>query len=538
MPCLLASYRRAPGLWAVFVLVGATVLAYRWTLGAYFAADDFGLVARFIDYTWAEWRALFFADWSAGLWAANGNELRPVSALTFMIDARLWGIDPMGYHLTNLILHLVCSITVLLIGVRVFRGDWTMALAAALLFALHPTPSRAVAWISGRVDLLSAVGFLLAFYAFLRFRDLAAPRWLVVAWAAYAFGIFSKESCLLMPLVAAGWDVFRTSRTMAFRTLAAPYAGWAALVAIYVYCRSFGVEGIVPDRIALDRVDDVAATFIERVGHYAAAMLLAPQLSAEVTAWLAVRPLLVIPGIVAGAALTIWMARRGMWRRGQTREWLFYGLVWPAITVAPLVVTYMSARHLYTATAGFVLMAIAALAQGHRTRVRLVASVAVAIAIATVQLTVERSSIEAALDRSRQIHESVVAAADRAKPGDVLLLDVPAREHGMWVWAWASPFALQPPFTDDDLTQRMIVVEPPGVYKRPTAWPRASTAERLRDATGRGWLITEGGAGSLEVRPLSADDLAPLLEEPADINPHSFEALLEDLAAAPGPQGD
>jgi hypothetical protein len=516
----------------VCIVALAISAAYGWSLHAYFAADDFGLIGRFIEFPWSAWPSLFFRDWSAGLWADNGNELRPLSALTFMIDGRLWGADSFGYHLTNICLHVVCSSVVLLIGLQVFERDWVKALGAALLFALHPTPSRAVVWVSGRVDLLSAAGFLLAFYAFIKYRNQPAARWLAVAWAGYAFGVFSKESSLLMPLVAIAWDVFRIPRRPSPAALGAPYLGWAVVLGFYLYCRSFGVEPIVEARVGSIRASDVIGVLGQRAAVYAAAMFLPSstlgQLEPAVTPHL---PLLTAAAVLAAIAVIGWIVHGGADRERSGRVLVFYAVAWPLVTVAPLVITYLSVRHLYPATAGFALATIAALSYVRRPRVRFTAAVIV-ISTAAAQLGIERVSQSSALDLSRATSQAVAAAATRAARGDVLVLDVPATNGGMWVWAWASPFALRPPFTSDDLSRRMIVVERPEIYRIPGAWPRPGTTERLSEADGGGWIIAPGVEGQMSLRELSFEELASLQDRTDDSEGASFEEMLDSIATA------
>ncbi len=81
---------------------------------------------------------------------------RPVTTLSYVLDWTLWGADPRGFHVTNVVLHGAASILVLLILVCLGLGD-APALAAACLFAVHPIHTENVSWISGRTDILAFV---------------------------------------------------------------------------------------------------------------------------------------------------------------------------------------------------------------------------------------------------------------------------------------------------------------------------------------------------------------------------------------------
>ncbi len=473
------------------ILVASIALAYGWTLDAHFIADDFGLVGYFNGFPWSAWPGLFFRDWSYGLWGTQMSELRPVAALTFMIDGRLWGIEAAGFHLTNLLLHLACSALVMLIALEVLDQNRTRALAAGLLFALHPVPAGAVVWVSGRVELLSALGLLTGFLAFLRYRQDGLARWLVLGWGAFAFGVFAKESCLLLPGIALVHDVMLGHRHQGRRVAWAPYAGWAVVLAVYGYCRSFGMDAIVTTSLASVGPLGMVQTIAERVIPYASSMFLAPDIL------LGLKPIvkpysvaLALAGLVAVAGVAVWVLSGT--RRGDraVRMGLFYGVLWPALTAAPLMVTYLSFRHLYPATAGFAIGVVALLARRFPHARSFAAVAAAVLVLCAGQLAVELPRFQAAAEQSREISELVERVARTAVAGDVLVLDVPGRLDHTWVWAWASPFALRPPFVARNLPAELVVVERPSIYREPQSWPRRGTRSRLRTADGDGWLIS------------------------------------------------
>ena len=89
----------------------------------------------------------------------------PVSNSTLWIEWRLWGLNAVGYRVTNLIIHIATSILVWLILRRLSVPG---ALLAALLFAVHPVNVEAVAWISQRKDMLALLFALLSILWYLR----------------------------------------------------------------------------------------------------------------------------------------------------------------------------------------------------------------------------------------------------------------------------------------------------------------------------------------------------------------------------------
>ena len=148
---------------------------------------------------------------------------RPVNLLSLMIDSLLWGRRPFGYHLTNLLLHIGCSILVLLVLANILRRlagkgrrpTWPLlgATAGALLFAVHPLNSEAVCPVTFREDLLVGLTTLVALWGVEWFP--ARRRWVSVALGggcllATLLAVGSKENGAMLPLMLlAYWLVVR-----------------------------------------------------------------------------------------------------------------------------------------------------------------------------------------------------------------------------------------------------------------------------------------------------------------------------------------
>jgi Tfp pilus assembly protein PilF len=143
---------------------------------------------------------------------------RPLVNLTYAIDWTFWGLNPVGYHLTNVGLHLVnvmlvFAVTWLLavdVSARVPRTPTTapnlVAAASALIFAVHPMMTQAVGYVSGRSELLCATFGLLTLVMARQFRADSRRFWAVGAVAAWLLAALSKEVAVVVPLLLLAYD--------------------------------------------------------------------------------------------------------------------------------------------------------------------------------------------------------------------------------------------------------------------------------------------------------------------------------------------
>jgi protein O-mannosyl-transferase len=100
--------------------------------------------------------------------SAHSANWHPMTWLSHMLDVQLYAMRPTGHHLTNLLLHLACTLLLFLLFERLTAAPWRSALVAAL-FALHPLHVESVAWISERKDVLSGFFFLLTLWAYVQY---------------------------------------------------------------------------------------------------------------------------------------------------------------------------------------------------------------------------------------------------------------------------------------------------------------------------------------------------------------------------------
>ena len=153
---------------------------------------------------------------------------RPLVNITLALNYRMGGLDPMGYHLVNVLLHagsamLLFALVRRSLRLAYFAGRFEkaadpLALAVALLFALHPLGTEAVEYVTQRTELLMAFCYLATLYASLRYWQAGLRRartaWLVIASLACLAGMASKEVMVTVPVM-----VFLFERTFVSGTV-------------------------------------------------------------------------------------------------------------------------------------------------------------------------------------------------------------------------------------------------------------------------------------------------------------------------------
>ena len=150
----------------------------------------------------------------SGLWSiwASPADIRneghywPIVYTTFWLEHKLWGSAAIGYHVVNVVLHAVNSLLVWrLAGRLAVPGAWLIA----AVFAVHPVHVESVAWIIERKDLLSALFYLTAMLAWMRFGETSRPSHYTLALALFVAGMLSKSIVVTLPVALLIWQWWR-----------------------------------------------------------------------------------------------------------------------------------------------------------------------------------------------------------------------------------------------------------------------------------------------------------------------------------------
>jgi len=198
-----ASLLHSQAFWAYGALIVFPVLLYLNTLRSDFVFDDLPLLVEH-----SKVRELS-TPWRLFVGQPSGRPTyRMVRTISYALDYAIGGMEPTVYHFSNILYHTITALLVFRL-VRRLTVAWRAALFASLLFAAHPIQTEAVAYISGRRDLLSTLFYLVGLLSFVRYRDEPNRRHLLVARGAFLLAVLSKEMAITLPFLWLAYDTFR-----------------------------------------------------------------------------------------------------------------------------------------------------------------------------------------------------------------------------------------------------------------------------------------------------------------------------------------
>ena len=357
----------------------------------------------------------FWGVESHARWATRSY--RPVISLSFALEMRLFGPNPVVFHLTDMALHAAATLLLALLLLELGTGRQAAALGA-LLFAVHPLASEAVCSTVGRADLVASLAMLAGVLAHLRAGRAARPyAWEAAALAAGAVALLSKEYAVVYPFLLMAADVAtggdRRWRPWSSRRVVVTWSAALALLGAYLGLRLvlFGALGGVPmigagDHPLWGKPLSVRWATAAWLLVHGARLVVAPfgltYFYSAGTLPVIANPLdvRVLAGVllVAGlCTLAAWSVLRRRDPRPALGAALFLFPLAPSLNTVSLAGVLFAERFFYLPLAGVVLMLAPALGFLFRRLPRLVpaaALVALALAALTVLRVEEWSSIE------------------------------------------------------------------------------------------------------------------------------------------------
>ena len=159
---------------------------------------------------------------------------RPILNLTFLVEKYIYGINPYGYHFTNILLHLF---VVFFIFVFFFvRYDSKKTFLLCLLFACHPSVVQAVSWIPGRNDSLLTLFIILAFYFIKKYTDTNKVYFLFIHLSCLCLSLLTKETAIVAPIFYLAYLYFKDIK---IKKIALLVFIWIIIILMYFLYRHY-----------------------------------------------------------------------------------------------------------------------------------------------------------------------------------------------------------------------------------------------------------------------------------------------------------
>ena len=201
-----------PALW-VRLTVGGGIFALVWIVFGQTLWHDF---VNYDDKTYVYGNALVSSGVTGrGLERAfvdtYTKNWHPLTIISHMIDCQIFGLKPGGHHFTNVLLHTVASLLLLLFLYFATQRFWCTAFVGAI-FAIHPLRVESVAWVAERKDVLSAVFFFLTLIAYGRYVRLKSFGRYAAVLVFFACGLMSKPMLVTTPVVLLLLDYWPLNR--------------------------------------------------------------------------------------------------------------------------------------------------------------------------------------------------------------------------------------------------------------------------------------------------------------------------------------
>lgn len=214
----MASYQemnKSKHIFTVVLLFFVSIISYVNILSGDFIWDDHCLIVNnSIIKQWHNLGRIFFSEIHQNTFT---NYYRPIQIFSYKIDYIFFGLNPAGYHFVNIFLHAIAGILLFYFLTYLIR-HYFLSLATTLFFLAHPINVSAVAYISGRADLLAAIFVFSSFLFYLKtfsfdschgsFLSRKNISYYAGSLCMFIFALLTKEVAIALPFILCGIDAF------------------------------------------------------------------------------------------------------------------------------------------------------------------------------------------------------------------------------------------------------------------------------------------------------------------------------------------
>lgn len=344
--------------------------AYRGSLRSAFVYDDDNFVVLNESIRSLRGPRRFFTD---PLTLAHDAQLardnyRPLTTMSFALNHHFSKLEPSGYHLVNILLHLFNGVLVFLLALRLaerckisWRAERSLLFAwlAGAVFLLHPVQTETVSWVSQRSGLLSLFFLLLSWHAYLCARA-PALAWSTLSVVLFAASLLSKEAGVMLPFLLVLQDRFLLKGAPGSSPRpASAYAPYFLAVVALVAAKKMLVGSVAQTRYWGGDPLSTWLTTLKGFAVYVKLLIVPWPLSVEYL--FEISRSLADPRAL-GALLLLCAILVFAWRQRRARPLAAFGIFWFFLSLAPVaniipIRTVINERFLYLPLLGFALAA-------------------------------------------------------------------------------------------------------------------------------------------------------------------------------------
>lgn len=281
---------------------------------------------------------------------------RPVAQLSYRIDYTLWKLNTLGYHLTNMILHILAALALYWLAQAIFQ-EKLLSLLAAMLFVSHPAHVETVAYISDRADILAALFMLLSLIFYVKqLGDKRPGRDIFLSVSCFVVALLSKENSIILPalLVVYHFAFWKRVRLSAFLPI-------AILPVVYLTARILFFKSAAIDANSITTIWQRMPAFFAAIPGYIRLLVLPLGLHMDYG-----NPLFkfthprVMAGIILLTAFVVY-ALRYILKPKRGGALIFFSVSWFFVSLLPVsniyyLFSYMAEHFLYLPSIGFCLI--------------------------------------------------------------------------------------------------------------------------------------------------------------------------------------
>ena len=219
------------------ILLLLVALAFANTLQNSFVFDDAWLIVNNpkIDIPLKELPSFFTTPMfkASGLTQAKEMYYRPITSLFYVLNYKIWGLNPAGYHLTGILIHLMSAIILYGTGLLLFDKNKLISLMAASIFAVHPITSEPMG-VATAGDIIYGFFVITLIYFFLKERK-------YLSWFVFSLAMFSKEAAVLLPFAL----LILATGKKGLKKGAVEIAPYLVIIAVYLILRTMVVDAFL-----------------------------------------------------------------------------------------------------------------------------------------------------------------------------------------------------------------------------------------------------------------------------------------------------